>query len=62
MEIEANLGLNYSSFSTNIYFYKLEEIWDLKIFPNASAGHWKRCGGPHVARGPLFARPSVVHD
>jgi len=22
---------------------------------NASAGHWKRCGGPHVTRGSLIA-------
>jgi len=26
-------------------------------FLNASAGHWKRCGGPHLTRGPLFAHP-----
>jgi len=24
---------------------------------NASAGHLKRCGRPHLARGPLFAHP-----
>jgi len=27
------------------------------IFLNACAGHWKRCGGPHLGRGPLFAHP-----
>ena len=31
------------------------QIW--WFFLNASAGHWKRCGGPHVARGPLIAHP-----
>ena len=41
------------SLSTNIcYDYeKLQELSDLKIFLNASAGHWKRCVGPHLARG-----------
>jgi len=24
---------------------------------NASAGHLKRCGEPHLARGPLYAHP-----
>jgi len=43
--------------STNVYYEKLEEISDLKIFRNASASHWKRCGGPYLARGPLFAHP-----
>jgi len=37
---------------------ELEDISDLKIFLNASAGHSKRCGRPHVARGTLFAHPS----
>jgi len=41
------------SLSTNIYCDKVKEISNLKIFMNASAGHWKRCGGPHVASGPL---------
>jgi len=27
----------------------------IKIFLNASAGHWKFCGGPHVVRRPLIA-------
>jgi len=27
------------------------------FFLNASAGHWKRCGGPHVACGLLFGHP-----
>ena len=27
------------------------QIW--RIFLNASAGHWKRCSGPHAARGPV---------
>jgi len=31
------------------------QIWT--YFLNASAGHWKRCGGPHSAHGPLFAHP-----
>ena len=38
---------------------KLEEISDLRIFLNAFAGHCKRCGGPHVARGPLIAHPDL---
>jgi len=45
--------------SSNIY-YKLDEISDLKIFLNTSAGKWKRCGGPYLARGPLFAHPWSV--
>ena len=50
------------SLNTNVYCDELEDISDLKIFLNVSAGHWKRCGGPHVARGPLFAHPcSIVH-
>jgi len=28
-----------------------------KIVLNASAGHCKRCGRPHVVRGLLFAQP-----
>jgi len=40
-----------------MYYEKLEEISELKIFLNVSTGHWKRCGGPHLARGPLFAHP-----
>jgi len=35
----------------------LEELSDLKIFLNASAGHYKHCVGPHSARGPLLAHP-----
>jgi len=31
---------NLTRFSTNFRF-----------FLNASTGHWKRCGGPHTARG-----------
>jgi len=30
---------------------------DLKIFLDDSAGHWKRCGGLHLAHRPLFAHP-----
>ena len=43
------------SLSTSIYYEKLKKYSDLKIFPNASSSHWKRCDGPHLARGPLFA-------
>jgi len=49
------------SLNTNVYCDGLEEISDLKIFLNASAGHCKRCGRPHVARGPLFPNPDFVH-
>ena len=45
------------SLNTNIFCEELREISDLEIFLNASAGHWKRCGGQHVARGPLFGHP-----
>ena len=45
------------SLSTNVCCVELEDILDSKIFVNASAGHWKRYGGPHLARGPLFAHP-----
>ena len=45
------------SSSTNVYCDELEDISDLKILLSASAGHWKRCVGPHVARRPLFAHP-----
>ena len=31
------------------------QIW--KNFLNASVGHWKRCGEPHVVRGPLISHP-----
>ena len=33
-------------------------------FVNASAGHWKRCGLPYVARGPLVAHscPSAIRS
>jgi len=31
------------------------QIWT--YFLNASADHWKHCGGPHLACGPLFAHP-----
>ena len=42
MRVEA---VSVYSLSTNIYYdyEKLEELSDLKIFLNASAGHWKRC-------------------
>ena len=52
MRVEA---VSVYSLSTNIYYdyKKLEELSDLKIFLNASAGHWKRCVGPHLAHGPL---------
>jgi len=30
---------------------------DLKIFLDASAGHWKCCGRPHLAQRLLFAHP-----
>ena len=39
------------SLSANVYCDELEDISDLKIFLNASAGHWKHCG---VAREPLL--------
>ena len=32
---------------------------NLMFFLNASPGHWKGCGGPHVARGPLIAHPCL---
>jgi len=57
MEIEAisvQITLN-----THINCDKLEEISNLEILLNASTGHWKRCGGPHVARRPTFAHPSA---
>jgi len=52
-------AVSVCSLSTNIYCdcEKLEELPDLKIFLNASAGHWKRCARPNLARGPLFAHP-----
>ena len=31
------------------------QIW--RFFLNAHAGHWKLCGGPRVARGPVIAHP-----
>jgi len=40
---------------------KLTQISHLKIFPEASAGHRKCCGGLHVVRRPLIAQcPPVV--
>jgi len=38
----------------------VENIQDLKIFMMPSAGHWKRCVEPHLARGPLFAHPCLT--
>jgi len=35
----------------------LEELSDLKIFLNASAGHWKRYGGPHLTGGRYLPTP-----
>jgi len=35
--------------SPHMLFNKFQ-VWT--FFLNASAGYWKRCGGPHVARGP----------
>jgi len=37
-----------------------QEISDLKIFLNASAGHSKRCGGPHVTREPRVFATSTL--
>ena len=37
----------------------MEELSDLKIFLNASAGHWKRCVGPHSAR--YLPTPGILH-
>jgi len=45
------------SLGTNVCCVDLERILDLKIFVNASAGHCKSCGGPLLARRPLFAYP-----
>jgi len=33
---------------------KFQTWW---FFLNPSAGHSKRCGGPHVSRGPLIVHP-----
>jgi len=38
-----------------VIYWKKFQIWT--YFQNASAGHLKRCRGPHLARGPLFAHP-----
>ena len=46
--------------STNIYCERLEEITDLKIFPECFQGHWKHCGGSHAARRLLIAHPSIT--
>jgi len=35
----------------------LEEIADLKVFPECFCGPLKCCGGPHFAYGALFAHP-----
>jgi len=45
------------SFNTNDYCDKFENNSDLKIFPKASAGHAKRCDGPHVAAGRYLPTP-----
>jgi len=37
---------------TNVTSHAFQQISDFKIFLNASAGHWKCCGGPHATRGP----------
>jgi len=38
---------------TNVTSHDFLQISNLKIFLNASVGHWKRCGGPYAAREPL---------
>jgi len=45
---------------TNVCSVELEDILDLKIFVNASVGHCKHCGGPHLACRPLFAYPRLM--
>jgi len=52
MEVQVKASLCYVRLSTNIYCDKL-----LKIFLKASVDHWKRCSGPLLACGPLFAHP-----
>jgi len=37
---------------TNVTSCAFQQISNFKLFLNASAGHLKRCGGPHAARGP----------
>ena len=46
---------------TNVTSYAFQQISNLKFFLNASAGHLKRCGGPHVALGPVVG-PHWLHQ
>jgi len=52
--------------SINVCWVELEDILDLKIFVNASAGHCKRCGGPHLvalaSRTPVDVKLSRFKD
>ena len=57
LPMEVETSLSWFSLSTSIYCDKLKEISDVKVFLNACVGHWNRCGGPHLTRGPLFANP-----
>jgi len=45
---------------TNVTSHAFQHISDWKTFPERVRGHWKRCGGPHAARGtgvgPRFSR------
>ena len=41
----------FSETNVTSHVFNKFQIWI--FFLNASAGHWKRCGGPDVARGPV---------
>jgi len=42
---------------TNATSHTFQQISDLKIFPECFRRPLKRCGGPHVDRGPLITHP-----
>jgi len=46
--------------SFSVYCDNFEDISDLMVFLNASAGHWKRRGGPLFAQPWLKDKPTVV--
>jgi len=44
----------YSASETNVTSHVSQQMSGLKTFLNSFTDPWKRCGGSHAARGPVF--------
>ena len=55
MKIEASLCSVASTLTFTVVSWREFQIG--RFFLNAYSGHSKRCGGPYLARVPLFAHP-----